>query len=109
MKLGDAKLGIQEWSICKPIVWRDKSEVDCLSRKPPTAAHLDKVFCFEEEKNTVHHHVCEPKLVYELFEDVLLALAPAHEGEEHAEDGDGEHRLVDRHLRHNCPERIVNL
>ena len=29
-------------STFKPIVWRDKGEVDCLSRKPPTAAHLAK-------------------------------------------------------------------
>ena len=54
--------------------------------------------CFQD------HHVCQPKLVYELFEDVLLALAPAHEGEEHAEDGDGQDCLVDRNFCHNCPE-----
>ena len=57
--------------------------------------------------HTFHtHHVCKAKLVDKLFEDVLLALAPAHEGEEHAEDGNGEHRLVYRHLRHNCPEQM---
>ena len=103
-------MGSFHGSIFKPIVWRDKGEVECLSRKPPTAAHLAKAdFLKSNSKISKYfhdHHVCQPKLVYELFEDVLLALAPAHVGEEHAEDGDGEDRLVDRHLRHNCPEWI---
>ena len=50
------------------------------------------------------HHVCQPKLVYKLFEDVLLALAPAHEGEEDAEDGDREHGLVYCYFCHDRPD-----
>ena len=54
---------------------------------------------------TIHtDHVCEAKLVDKLFEDVLLALAPAHEGEEDAEDGDGEDGLVYCYFCHNRPD-----
>ena len=49
-------------------------------------------------------HVCEAKLVDKLFEDVLLALAPAHEGEEDAEDGDREHGLVYCYFCHDRPD-----
>ena len=37
---GSIFMGSFHGSIFKPIVWRDKGEVECLSRKPPTAAHL---------------------------------------------------------------------
>ena len=49
-------------------------------------------------------HVSEAKLVDKLFEDVLLALAPAHEGEEDAEDWDREHGLVYCYFCHDRPD-----
>ena len=49
-------------------------------------------------------HVCEAKLVDKLFEDVLLALAPAHEGEEDTEDRDGEDGLVYCYFCHDRPD-----
>ena len=49
------------------------------------------------------YSIGEEELVDKLLEDVLLALAPAHPGEEHAEEGDGEQGLVQHHLGDHRP------
>ena len=49
------------------------------------------------------YSIGEEELVNELLEDVLLGLAPAHPGEEHAEQGDGQQGLVQHHLGDHRP------
>ena len=49
------------------------------------------------------YSIGEEELVNKLLEDVLLGLAPAHPGEEHAEEGDGQQGLVQHHLGDHRP------
>ena len=88
---------------------RHHAEVEGLRWQPEGAADLElkNVMSLLSFIQNLSNRVSEDELVDELPEDVLLAVAVAHPGEEHAEDGDGEQGLVQHHLRHHRPAGLL--